>query len=624
VTCDLSQSEAVAVTREGAGLRLTFGGLRTAPGAPGAPGATLPGSEVVTRLALRGDAPEVVVEVEALRVDPQCWRLVSAQYPARLGALHSYVEPGYLVLPHWEGALVPTSRVTLPPVALWEFEDTTRTAQAMNDLAVPTMPWFGAALERAGRAGFLCLVETAADLQLQVIANYALQHAYDPRGVVSPLMRLAACSPVWLASRGELGYPRRARYSFGPGLDYVAMAKRYRAHARATGEFVSLQDKQAARPAIERLRGAPYLALYAGYPHYAPGVHPAYAGYTYAQVHDVVRDLAERLHLPAAFVHLWGGFTKQPPLALPFDTAPGPVDALRRAVQSAHDAGYLFALYNDFTALLEETPHWNGDLVYQEASGGKMVGRPWNRVCAAHHLELARQVMPQIKAALGVQATYVDCVNVFWRECYAREHPATRDEDRQRRLALMRYLQRLGLIFGGEHVQSWAVPAVDYCNGVGTPPAAPRLLSKFPVPLWQLVFHDAVAGYGHAADDYTRTAGRDFADKLLRDLALGVPPIYFLNLHDYPQWRSRIALAHRATGDVLRQIGFDELLSHEYLGGDWQVQRTRFASGAEITINLALEPRDSGEARLPAKGFRVTGLPGGPRTGRFALDFFAS
>ena len=56
-------------------------------------------------------------------------------------------------------------------------------------------------------------------------------------------------------------------------------------------------------------------------------------------------------------------------------------------------------------------------------------------------------------------ATYVDCVNVFWRECYfAPEHPATRAEDRERRLALLRYLQGLGLILGGEHVQSLGSP----------------------------------------------------------------------------------------------------------------------------------------------------------------------
>ena len=60
-----------------------------------------------------------------------------------------------------------------------------------------------------------------------------------------------------------------------------------------------------------------------------------------------------------------------------------------------------------------------------------------------------------------------------------------------------------------------------------------------------------MVGYGRAADEYTRTAGRDFTDKLLRDLALGVPPIYFLNLFEYPQWREQIVFADRATGDML-------------------------------------------------------------------------
>ena len=40
-------------------------------------------------------------------------------------------------------------------------------------------------------------------------------------------------------------------------------------------------------------------------------------------------------------------------------------------------------------------------------------------------------------------------------------------------------------------------------------------------------------------------------------------------------------------------------------------------------MNLALEARDAGDARAPAKGFRVTGLPGGARSGRFELGFTA-
>ena len=233
--------------------------------------------------------------------------------------------------------------------------------------------------------------------------------------------------------------------------------------------------------------------------------------------------------------------------------------------------------------------------------------------------------MPEIARTLGAQAAYVDCVNVFWRECYGTdhpgEHPTPRAQDLARRLDLVRSIQELGLVFGGEHLQWWAVPAVDYCNGIGTPPAASRMLSRFPTPLWHLVFHDAVLGYAHAADDYTRTAGADFTDKLLRDLLLGVPPLYFLNLADYPQWRERIALADRATGAALRRVAFDELLDHACLTEDRQVQRTRFSSGVEVTVNFGLTPHAHGSGHpIPAKGYAVAGLGPQPERGAFTLD----
>ncbi|CAA9297722.1 MAG: GH129 [uncultured Chloroflexi bacterium] len=619
LVCDLSDAAAISIDSQTDGLWVAFRGLRTCGGAE------LDGSAFVATLALNGDAPELRVQVEEIAFDEQRFRLVQAQYPARFGALETFVDLGALVIPHWEGAIVPTRRVTLPTVELWLFEDTTRTIGALNDIPVPTMPWYGAYLDRADHAGFACVVETAADVQFQVAANYTLQHRFDGRGLVSPLPRIAAATPVWLASHGALGYTRRATFRFGPQLDYVGMAKHYREHARRDGTFKSLAEKARERPQLARLAGAPYVALYAGYPHYAPGVHPAFAGYTYKEVEAVVRDLADGLRLPRAFVHLWGGLTQQPPGALPLDTAPGPVSDLKAAVDAAHDAGYLFTLYNDFTALLEESPLWDGRLMYAERDGQRMMGRPWNRVCASHYQDLAQRQIPGIVEALGVQAAYVDCANVFWRECYATdhpgEHPATRTQDMARRLALLRYIQELGLVFGGEHIQWWAVPAVDYCNGVGTPPAASRMLSRFPTPLWHLVFHDALVGYPHAADDYTRTAGVDFTDKLLRDLLVGVPPMYFLNLHDYPQWRDRIGQADRATGDVLRHVAFDELLDHAVLTEDRQVQRTRFSSGVEVTVNFGLALRDTGSGEpIPAKGYRVTGMGAQPISGAFQLS----
>ena len=312
LTCDLSQAATIAVARQGNGARIVFRDLRMPHGA------MLAGSEVIARLELTDDGaaaaagaahlPALAVTLKSVHLGADRWRLVRA-VPGTAGRAALLRRAWLLVLPHWEGALVPTARVKLPPLALWEFEDTTRTAGAMNDLAVPTMPWFGATLDRPDHPGLLCIVETAADLQLQPIANYTLQHRYDAQGAVWPLRRIGRTySPIWLASRGNWGtHALRAitsvpAWTTSPWPSAIAPTP-----APLASSSVSRRRWLCTRQSAGLRQGAPYVALYAGYPHYAPSVHPAYANYSYKQVEAAIRDLAHLpLHLPAAFVHLSG------------------------------------------------------------------------------------------------------------------------------------------------------------------------------------------------------------------------------------------------------------------------------------------------------------------------------
>jgi hypothetical protein len=220
----------------------------------------------------------------------------------------------------------------------------------------------------------------------------------------------------------------------------------------------------------------------------------------------------------------------------------------------------------------------------------------------------------------------VDCVNVRWRECYAPHHPGhlgrplTRTQDLANRMGMYRYLHELGLVYGGELMQAYAVPAVDYCHGMGIPFREPSYLRLFQVPLWHLAFHDALVPYGHST--YTSAPASGFADIVLRDLLLGAPPLYFFSVADYPQWRDRIALAECATGEIVRAIAFDEMLSHAFLTDDHQVQRSRFSSGVEITVNTGTLEREAGlGCPVPAQGFLVTGIAGGPRVGSFGVTY---
>jgi hypothetical protein len=124
------------------------------------------------------------------------------------------------------------------------------------------MPWYGA---RLGQSSFLCIIETPDDVQYGVIANdvRAPEQPAAPASAVpaattalnSP--RLSAVWPYWHTVKGELGYARVANYIFQPYSGYVEMCKTYRVYAERIGKVVTLKQKIAANPRVEKLIGAP-------------------------------------------------------------------------------------------------------------------------------------------------------------------------------------------------------------------------------------------------------------------------------------------------------------------------------------------------------------------------------
>ena len=564
------------------------------------------GVTTTTNLQLDGSVVRVAVRQVTL---PAGASLVSVEYPFRSFYLRTGEDNGYLALPSGEGCLIPTGPVKLGTTRFWSWHDQARSAASHRVENRPPMPFYGA---QKDDAGYTAILETTNDFAFQYLINSTFQDAFDTRGIQSPYVQIACVWPIWLSEKGKLGYERRMRFEFEAPLDYVGMAKAYRREAVAQGDLVTLREKAKARPQVDRLAGAPYLAYYAGYPHTAPG-YPGFE-YTYKQLGDVIDDLAGPMGLKRAFVHFWGAYSVQPPGCLPFDPAPGPVEGLAEAVAKSKKAGFLFTLYNDISAQLEETDLWKPELMWKTSDGKVRRGRRWCRTCSSQYVKLLSRHLPEVVKTLGLEACYVDCINSGKTdECYDPDHPVTGTQDRQARMAFYEYVHSLGLIYGGELSGWWNAAAAEYNNGVGIASYTSPLLKKFPVPLYHLVFHDALVPYCHAGDDYTVTEGTAFEDKVLRDLLRGIPPMFFLNLWDHKKWRKKILDSYAVMSEPAAAVMYDEMLTHEFVTDDQMVQRTEFASGVEIMVNFDEIPREG----LPGKGFCVRGMESGVRRGSF-------
>jgi hypothetical protein len=489
-----------------------------------------------------------------------------------------------MALPYLEGSLVPSDDIVIDTVRFWNIHDGMRAAGAVGKID-PTMPFFGL---RTDSAGFTAILETGEDASIQYMANSDEIMRFVKNGSKSPFDRRVCAWPLWHSSKGSLGYPRVIRYIFANSLDYVGMAKVYREYARKEGLLRTLKEKAETHPQLNKIVGAPYIAYYAGYPHLSQpsDLYP----YRYDDLTRAARRLKEA-GVGKAFIHLWGGFKVQPPAALPFDEQPGAVDEIRRMVRDIQELGYEFSFYNDITAQLEEGEHWEADDFRILPNGDHNFVR-WNRNCATQYIKLAERIFPELVETTGVTAAYVDCMNgQLLKECYSEAHPMDRKKDREMRVALYRYLHQLGLIFGGEFLSWWAVPEIEYSNGVGKMGRTDVILSSHSIPLFHLVFHDCVIPFCHAADDYTAANGADLPGKILRDCLYGVPPMFFINVQEAEEWHQTIVDVHRVVSPVLEMVA-DREMTHHSRTSDGKYQESLFGQDCRICVNFGRSPRN--------------------------------
>ncbi|NCA83565.1 MAG: hypothetical protein EOM72_12625 [Opitutae bacterium] len=135
---------------------------------------------------------------------------------------------GRLVIPHNAGLLFGVDELAWDGKALGGFY---------------SMPWFGAA-DLASGQGYIGILDTPDDASFR---------GTKVRGAARDVLSV---QPYFLPQKGAFGYARRMVYHFSDKGGYVALAKRYRAYAKARGLLKTLAEKRQTRPSIDRLVGA--------------------------------------------------------------------------------------------------------------------------------------------------------------------------------------------------------------------------------------------------------------------------------------------------------------------------------------------------------------------------------
>ena len=455
------------------------------------------------------------------------------------------------------------------------------------------MPWIGVYDAERGD-GLLTLFETPTDAEVELVP--------DARGRHWP-------QPKWLPSRDRFGAPRLASLHFLSDGGYVALAKRYRALLDDAGGLKRLADKASDRPTVSRLPGAAII-----------------------WTADRYRD------------DLWE--------ARSLGVRRAVVSNLRRreSVQWLKDRDYLVGRYDSYSDIFQGAVGFQRDDIETSAIRGRPGAAPldgwtmddgrqmaWRST--ALWMRASRTYTPKQLAKTGHNSRFVDvAVASKLDEDWAPEHAYDRSRDLELRRELLQYLQGFGLALGTEHGNDWAADLVDYHEGsLSGPfwwssweagrlrrPERDQLTPEYlrfgmgpanRIPLWQLVLQDCLVSTWYWGDTagMLHTAAPDLADrKDLFTMLYGGTPLFWLaeasKGYGWDDNKWRWLRSYHDTTHFHAKVAFSEMLSHEFVGNDPALQRTRFAGGAEAIVNFSAEPQaipDEPEVVLAPFGYRL-------------------
>jgi hypothetical protein len=441
-------------------------------------------------------------------------------------------------------------------------------------------PWWG---HERGGAAMLVILETPDD------AGCQFDH---PAGGPTTI------GPRWVHSLGRFAYPRRARFCFFDQGNYVDMAKRYRRQAMANGRFVSLREKIARNPAVGRLIGAPVVHTSILY-HIQPE-SSYYHKDDPAQNHQLVTFEARAKDLQAlaakgitnAYVHLdgWGlrGYDNLHPDVLPPCPEAGGWDGMRQFAEACDQFGFLFAIHDQYRDYYLDAGSYQDRHTLLEESGRRPSGSTWyggrqSVLCpslASGHVRKNHSAI--LDHGVKLRGAYLDVFSVVPpEECYSLEHPVTRTECLRYRGECLNSVRGWGGVVSSEEPSDWSVPYLDLVHHgpfALNPDPGKGPAMGIPIPLFNLVYHDALLMPWSLDHGAWGIPEKDWG--FLHALANSGMP--YLGLNPGPEDLERV----RTLCALHRRVALVEMTRHEFLDPSRRRQRTTFADGTRVTIDL--------------------------------------
>lgn len=456
------------------------------------------------------------------------------------------------------------------------------------------MPWFGQVKDRAG---YIAICEQPWN------AAYYTEHPAE-----GPYTHVGI---RWEPSLGKMDYRRVMKYSFVKDCDYNDLCKIYRNYVIEKGRFKSLAEKAVKTPSIDQLIGSAFLhkgiktQVMTNSDFYDAENPDKNNHLTPFSVRTEEIKKFHELGVEKLYLHLDGwaepGYDNQHPDYLPACEKAGGWKAMKELSDTMHECGYLFGIhdqYRDYYYYAAKT--FDENFATRLADGtipshARWAGGPQTYLCATQAPFYVKRNFTEIMDnGIKLDCAYLDVFTCNeGDECSHPWHKMTRRECYEYRNACFEYLLSKGILPSSEEVNDWAIPSLVFCHYAPYDfmldrPGSPK--KGIPVPLFNLVYHDCLI------EPWMMDKVSEEEDYMLYAVLNGGAP-YLVRDGAYQNTDGSFAGGVEITiedqikrckvvSDLHEKVAKCEMVRHEMVDGNPEVQRTTFADGTVVTVDF--------------------------------------
>ena len=455
------------------------------------------------------------------------------------------------------------------------------------------MPWFGQVKDRAG---YIAICEQPWN------AAYYTEHPAE-----GPYTHVGI---RWEPSLGKMDYRRVMKYSFVKDCDYNDLCKIYRNYVIEKGRFKSLAEKAVKTPSIDQLIGSAFLhkgiktQVMTNSDFYDAENPDKNNHLTPFSVRTEEIKKFHELGVEKLYLHLDGwaepGYDNQHPDYLPACEKAGGWKAMKELSDTMHECGYLFGIHDQYRDYYYAAKTFDENFATRLADGtipshARWAGGPQTYLCATQAPFYVKRNFTEIMDnGIKLDCAYLDVFTCNeGDECSHPWHKMTRRECYEYRNTCFEYLLSKGILPSSEEVNDWAIPSLVFCHYAPYDfmldrPGSPK--KGIPVPLFNLVYHDCLI------EPWMMDKVSEEEDYMLYAVLNGGAP-YLVRDGAYQNTDGSFAGGVEITiedqikrckvvSDLHEKVAKCEMVRHEMVDGNPEVQRTTFADRTVVTVDF--------------------------------------